>query len=191
MKLLVGLGNPGAQYQQTRHNIGFRFIETIAQREGLAFSAVPRFRAAVATGHLAGEKTLLVKPQTFMNNSGEAIVPLLHYYQLSTDDIFVVFDDLDLSTGKIRLKKGGGHGGHNGLRSLHQHLPDHNYYRIKIGIDRPAHGNITPWVLGQANEADRADEQCCFAALITHLSTILQGDIAAASNAIHLQRNPT
>ncbi|MDQ6975412.1 MAG: aminoacyl-tRNA hydrolase [Mariprofundaceae bacterium] len=191
MKLLVGLGNPGQQYQHTRHNIGFRFIETIAEHEGVAFSSLPRFRALIATAHIAGEKILLVKPQTFMNNSGEAIAPLLHYYHLLSMDAFVVVDDLDLFSGKIRLKKGGGHGGHNGLRSLHQHLPDADYYRIKIGIGRPPHGDITPWVLGQADVSDRADEHSAFALLRTHLPTILHGDIAQAANAIHLQRNPT
>jgi PTH1 family peptidyl-tRNA hydrolase len=185
VKILVGLGNPGSQYHNTRHNIGFRFVDAIAQQEGVQFAASPRFRAEIATATHDGDKLLLVKPQTFMNNSGESLAPLLHFYQVSTCDLFVVFDDLDLPAGKIRLRKGGGHGGHNGLRSLHQHLPDSDYHRIKVGIGRPPHGNITGWVLGQADEADRASEVAAFAVIEQQLHGILQGDLAAASNAIH------
>jgi len=185
LKILVGLGNPGSQYCRTRHNIGFRFIEAIAQREGVQFAASPRFRAEVATVNYDGDKILLIKPQTFMNNSGESLAPLLHFYQIATTDLFVVFDDLDLPAGKIRLRKGGGHGGHNGLRSLHQHLPDSDYYRIKVGIGRPPHGNITGWVLGQPDEGDSASEAAAFAVIEQQLGCILHGDLATASNAIH------
>ncbi|MDQ6978935.1 MAG: aminoacyl-tRNA hydrolase [Mariprofundaceae bacterium] len=185
VKILVGLGNPGSQYQRTRHNIGFRFVETIAEREGVQFVASLRFRAEIATVHSGGDKILLVKPQTFMNNSGESLAPLLQFYQAATADLCVLFDDLDLPAGKIRLRKGGGHGGHNGLRSLHQHLPDSDYYRIKVGIGRPPHGNITGWVLGQADEADRASEAVAFTAIEQQLDCILHGDLATASNAIH------
>lgn len=184
MKILVGLGNPGSQYQRTRHNIGFRFIEAIAQREGGQFAASPRFRAEIATIHHGGDKLLLVKPQIFMNNSGESLAPLLHFYQVSTANVWVVFDDLDLPAGKVRLRKGGGHGGHNGLRSLHLHLPDSDYYRIKIGIGRPPHGNITGWVLGEADEADRASEAAAYMTIEQQLPCILDGDLATASHAI-------
>ncbi|MDQ6970605.1 MAG: aminoacyl-tRNA hydrolase [Mariprofundus sp.] len=186
MKLLVGLGNPGPKYEATRHNVGFRFLDLLAKHEGLRFDAAPRFHAQTASWNHAGDKILLIKPQTFMNNSGESVGALARYYQVDEQDIIVVYDDLDLPSRKLRIKKGGGHGGHNGLRSLHAHLSSSDYVRIKIGIDRPAHGDISAWVLGKADEGDRADEACVFAALLKELDTLLGGDSDSAANRIHL-----
>jgi len=187
VRLIVGLGNPGSKYENTRHNIGFRFLDLLAESRGLRFNAAPRFHAELATWKGLEDNILLVKPQTFMNNSGEAVGPLARYYDVEPNQIIVVYDDLDLPAGKIRLKKGGGHGGHNGLKSLHQHLPDHDYIRIKVGIGRPEHGDITPWVLGKASEEDRAFEKGIFAALLDEWDTILDGDLALAANHIHLK----
>lgn len=189
MKLLVGLGNPGKKYEETRHNIGFRFLDLLARSEGLRFAAAPRFAAETVEWDTAEEKILLVKPQTFMNNSGEAIGKLARYYHVETQDIFVVYDDLELPAGKPRIKTGGGHGGHNGLKSLNQHLPNPDYTRVKIGIGRPTIGEVTPWVLGKADEGDRADEARVFDALLSEISTILSGDLANASNRIHQALN--
>ncbi|MDQ6993141.1 MAG: aminoacyl-tRNA hydrolase [Mariprofundus sp.] len=186
MQLLVGLGNPGSKYKQTRHNVGFRFLDLVAKSEGLHFSAAPRMHAETATWNRPDGRVLLIKPQTFMNDSGESVAAIAHYYQVACENIIVIYDDLDLPVGKLRLKSGGGHGGHNGLRSLHQHLPDANYERAKIGIGRPTHGEITPWVLGCAEEGDRADEARVFAALLDELSTILTGNLAQAANRIHM-----
>ncbi len=184
--MLVGLGNPGEKYRRTRHNVGFRFVEQVAGHAGVSFSAAARFRAETAELRMDGEKILLVKPQTFMNRSGEAVAALCHYHRLVTRDLFVVFDDLDLPCGKVRLRKGGGHGGHNGLRSLHQHLPDADYYRLKIGIGRPARGDVSAWVLSQADAGDQAVEARARDVLEEQLPRILAGDIAGAGNAIHL-----
>jgi len=189
MQLLVGLGNPGNQYQDTRHNIGFRFLDVLAHREGLRFAAVPRFRAETCNWEISGEKVMFVKPQTFMNHSGEAVGQLARYYQVATSDVFVVYDDLDLPAGKLRIKKGGGHGGHNGLKSLNQHLDDVNYTRIKIGIGRPEFGEVSPWVLGKACEEDRASENIVFDALLPEIATILDGHADKAANHIHLKIN--
>lgn len=189
MQLLVGLGNPGDKYQDTRHNIGFRFLDLLAKHEGLRFAAAPRFRAETCSWEAGGEKVMLVKPQTFMNNSGESVGQLARYYQVATSDIFVVFDDLDLPAGKIRIRHEGGHGGHNGLKSLNQHLDGTNYTRIKIGIGRPPSGDVTPWVLGHADERDRASENMVFDALLTEMGTILDGEAQKAANRIHLKLN--
>ena len=189
MQLLVGLGNPGDKYQDTRHNIGFRFLDAIAKHEGLRFVAAPRFRAETCTWEVNGEKVLLVKPQTFMNHSGEAIGQLARYYQIATSDIFVVYDDLDLPVGKLRIKKDGGHGGHNGLKSMNQHLDGTNYTRIKVGIGRPEHGEVSPWVLGKASEADRASENIVFDALLPEIAAILDGEAEKAANRMHLKIN--
>lgn len=186
MQLLVGLGNPGDQYRETRHNIGFRFVERLANQEGLRFAAAPRFHAQTAEWKHPEGKVLLVKPQTFMNNSGEAIAPLARYYQIAPADIFVVYDDLDLPAGKIRIRHDGGHGGHNGLKSLNRHLGNSEYVRIRIGIGRPQHGEITPWVLGRANAEDRAREIRAFECLLPEIQTILAGDAPRAASHIHL-----
>lgn len=187
MQLIVGLGNPGLKYEKTRHNVGFRFLDRLAESKGLRFDAAPRFRAETCNWEVAGEKVMLVKPQTFMNNSGEAVGPLARYYDIPTDQIIVVYDDLDMPSGKIRLKKGGGHGGHNGLKSLNQHLPETDYIRIKIGIGRPEHGDVTPWVLGKATETERASEAIIFDALLAEWPTIMAGELAKAANHIHLK----
>jgi len=189
MKLLVGLGNPGNKYEETRHNVGFRFLDVLAEHEGLRFAAVPRFHADTASWESSAGRILLVKPQTFMNNSGEAVGALARYYQVEEQDIIVIYDDLDLPVGKLRFKTGGGHGGHNGLRSLNAHLPGTDYIRIKVGIGRPPHGDITAWVLGRAEEGDRADEARIFAALLTEIDTLLAGQTDTAANRIHLTLN--
>lgn len=189
MKLLVGLGNPGGKYEQTRHNVGFRFLDLLAKSEGLCFAAVPRFRAETARWESAEGRVLLVKPQTFMNNSGESVAALARFYQVDEQDVLVIYDDLDLPVGKLRIKKGGGHGGHNGLRSLHTHLPSADYVRVKIGIGRPPHGDITAWVLGRADEADRAAEAQVFAALLDELGSLLAGNTDTAANRMHLALN--
>jgi peptidyl-tRNA hydrolase, PTH1 family len=187
MQLLVGLGNPGDRYRDTRHNVGFRLLDRLAAAQGLRFAAAPRFQAETALWECDGRRVLLVKPQCFMNNSGEAVAPLAHYYKVPVEDVFVVYDDLDLPPGKTRLRHGGGHGGHNGLKSLHQHLGSDAYARIKIGIGRPpAGGEVTPWVLGRAAAEDRQREQAAVAAIVSELPTILAGDLARAANRIHL-----
>lgn len=191
MKILLGLGNPGSKYQETRHNIGFRFLDQLAQSEGVQYAASPRFRAEIATWQSHAGKILLLKPQTFMNDSGESLAPLAHYYDVEAKDIIVIYDDLDLPSGKIRIKVGGGHGGHNGLRSIHQHLKDTAYTRIKIGIGRPTHGQVVDWVLGRASEDDRADEARIFHILQEELPLILAGQTDTAANHIHLKLNPS
>jgi len=192
MKLLVGLGNPGRKYEATRHNIGFRFLDTLSQHEALDFASAPRFRAETAAWQCAGDKVLLVKPQTFMNHSGEAVALLARYYGVATSEIFVVYDDLDLSAGKFRFRTGGGHGGHNGLRSLNQHLPDTAYHRLRIGIGRPPSGmDVTPWVLGKCTQAERMREERIFTALLRELPAVLARDLAGASNRMHIYLQET
>ncbi len=187
MQLLVGLGNPGNRYKNTRHNIGFRFIDALGTAQGLSLVVAPRFYAETAEWKQDEHNVLLVRPRTFMNNSGESIGPLARYYGVETENIFIIYDDLDLEKGKFRLKTGGGHGGHNGLRSLNQCLPDSNYRRLKLGIGRPLNNmDITAWVLGKATATDRQQEKRIFNALMKELSLVLNGDLALASNRMHL-----
>ncbi len=136
MRLLVGLGNPGREYDDTRHNVGFLVVDKVADRVGASVDD-KKFRARVGRGRIGQESTLIMKPQTYMNLSGESVGPALGFFKLSTDDVVVVHDELDLPLGRLKLKRGGGHGGHNGLRSLIKHLPDDRFIRIRIGIGRP------------------------------------------------------
>jgi len=191
MQLLVGLGNPGNKYETTRHNAGFRFVDALAKQQGLRFAAAPRFHGETCEWKTDAHRVLLVKPQTFMNNSGECVAPLARYYDVETSNIFVVYDDLDLPAGKFRLRTGGGHGGHNGLKSLNQHLPDAEYHRIKIGIGRPPEGmDVTAWVLGKAIADERQLEERIFTALLKELVTVLDGNLALAGNHMHLALQP-
>ncbi len=136
MRLVVGLGNPGREYDDTRHNVGFRVVDKVADRAGVSVDD-KKFRARVGRGRVGGEASLIMKPQTFMNLSGESVGPAVGFFKLTTDDVVVVHDELDLPLGRVKLKRGGGHGGHNGLRSLLKHLPDDRFVRVRFGIGRP------------------------------------------------------
>lgn len=149
MKLIVGLGNPGRKYKKTRHNIGFRTIDALLDRHGWKLNN-SKFHGDYAIEHFNGEKIVLLQPQTYMNLSGESIRPLMDYYDIETEDVIVIYDDLDLPTGKIRLRQKGGHGGHNGVRSTIEHLGTKEFKRIRLGVGRPV--NATPvvdYVLGK------------------------------------------
>lgn len=139
MKMIVGLGNPGKKYEKTKHNVGFMVVDALAQKYQATFKK-SAFEAEVAEFFLKGEKILLVKPQTFMNESGRAVGPLMTYFGIYQEELVVVYDDLDLALGKIRLRQKGSAGGHNGIKSLIAHLDSTVFDRIKIGIDRPRPG---------------------------------------------------
>ena len=186
MQLLAGLGNPGEKYRQTRHNAGFRFLDRLAAHAGLDFAPTARLQAETAMWDRPAGRVLLIKPQTFMNDSGRAVAAAARYYRIEPTDIFIVFDDLDLPTGRIRLRRGGGHGGHNGLKSIHQHLGDNGYSRIRIGIGRPGNGEVTPWVLGRQTADEVATEARIFDCLLPQMGTILAHDLALAASRIHL-----
>lgn len=151
MRLVVGLGNPGSKYADTRHNVGFWVVDRLAEEAGvLVFEK--KFKARVAKARLPGtaEDCMLMKPETFMNLSGESLGPALGFYKSSLEDVVVIHDDLDLDVGRLKLKKGGGHGGHNGLRSLVQHLPGNGFLRVRVGIGRPPpRWETTNYVLGR------------------------------------------
>jgi PTH1 family peptidyl-tRNA hydrolase len=154
LRAIVGLGNPGTEYERTRHNAGFWFVDALAESARATFRVEPKFRGEMARIKLDGHDLLLLKPATFMNRSGEAVQPLCAFYKLAPDDVLIAHDELDLPAGTVRLKLGGGHGGHNGLRSLHQHLGD-GYRRLRVGIGHPGHKDqVLGYVLGRATAAD-------------------------------------
>ncbi len=148
MKLIVGLGNPGAQYTQTRHNVGFRVVDLLAEKNNWRWER--RGRALTANGSLGSEKIVLVKPLTFMNNSGEAVGELVHWFKLQPEDLLVIYDDLDLPVGKIRLRGKGSTGGHNGLSNITHHLHTDAIPRLRVGIGRPTNQRMDTiqYVLG-------------------------------------------
>lgn len=149
MKLIVGLGNPGSAYSKTRHNIGFEVIEELAQRSGMPVNQ-NKFNGVFSLVHQGGEKMILLKPLTYMNLSGESIRPIMEYYDIDIENLLVIYDDLDLPVGKIRLRQKGSAGGHNGIKSTIAHLGTQNFNRIRIGIDRPPLGMKVPdYVLGK------------------------------------------
>lgn len=155
MYVVVGLGNPGQQYDSTRHNVGFEVIDALA-RQGATENFRNSKRCLVARAILAGQSCLLVKPQTFMNLSGEAVAPLAHFFKVPSHQVLVVHDELDFAPGAVRIKPSGGHGGHNGLRNLLVHLPG-DFPRVRIGIGKPrVKGQGADFVLGRFEGAERA-----------------------------------
>ena len=146
MWLLVGLGNPGDKYEHNRHNIGFMAVDAIAQEHGFP-GFKKKFQGLTSEGTVGGEKVILLKPQTYMNNSGQSVGEAAKFYKIPLDRIAVFHDELDLAAGKIRTKKGGGNAGHNGLRSMDSHLNSNDYWRVRLGIDHPGdkaqvHGHV-------------------------------------------------
>lgn len=149
MKLIVGLGNPGREYARTRHNVGFDIVDELARRIGVEFRRSWRFPAELAEGTLAGERVWLVKPRTFMNRSGEAVGPLMRKKGMQPADVVVVVDDVDLPTGRVRVRKTGSAGGHNGLKSLIAHIGSDQFPRVRVGIGRHAQRDTVEHVLGR------------------------------------------
>ncbi|MFM8597863.1 MAG: aminoacyl-tRNA hydrolase [Mycobacterium sp.] len=184
--LVVGLGNPGPQYAKTRHNVGFMVADLLAGRIGAAFKVHKRSGAEVLTGRLAHRPVVLAKPRTFMNESGRQVGPLAKFYSVSPADVVVIHDDLDLDFGLIRLKTGGGEGGHNGLRSVANALGTKDFQRVRIGIGRPP-GRKDPaaFVLEPFTAAERTDVPalCEQAADATEL--LIDLGLEAAQNQVH------
>lgn len=145
-KLIVGLGNPGPQYTWTRHNAGFMVLDRLARLINVSVTR-KAFSGLAGDGEWRGNRVYLLKPQTFMNLSGRSVAEALRFYKLSLSDLIVIHDDLDIPFGTIKLKEGGGHGGHNGLRSLAQELGSPAYFRVRVGIGRPERGEVVSYVL--------------------------------------------
>lgn len=148
MKWFVGLGNPGKQYERTRHNVGFMALDQMASEWGIVWKANARCKAIIGEGNVQGEKVVLVKPQTYMNLSGESVRAFMDYYKAKLDDMVVIYDDMDTAFGMIRLRYQGSAGGHNGIKSIIAHTGTQTFNRIRIGISRPVPGfDIVDYVL--------------------------------------------
>lgn len=189
MLLLVGLGNPGGRYARNRHNIGFMAVDEIVHR----YSFGPwrnRFQAEISEGRLSGEKILAVKPQTYMNESGRAVGEALRFYKLEPEDVVVLYDEIDLVPGKIKVKQGGGAGGHNGIRSLDDHIGK-DYWRVRLGVGHPGDKNrVQGHVLKDFAKADEVWLDKLLEAVAKEIELLLSGDSGAFMSRVSLALNP-
>jgi len=189
MKLFVGLGNPGAKYAQNRHNIGFMAVDRIASDHGFA-PWRGKFQGSVSEGKLDGEKVILLKPETFMNLSGQSVGEAMRFYKLTPADVTVFHDEIDLAPGKLKVKQGGGHAGHNGLRSLHQHITP-EYQRVRMGVGHPGHKDAVPsYVLKDFAKADQDWLDDMLRGISDGAEHLAVGDTGRFQNAVALRLNP-
>lgn len=189
MKLFVGLGNPGAKYAGNRHNIGFMALDRIADDHGFG-AWKGKFQGEVSEGRLGSEKIVLLKPTTFMNNSGQSVGEAMRFYKLDTTDITVFHDEIDLAPAKLRCKAGGGHAGHNGLRSIHQHIGPH-YDRVRMGVGHPGHKDKVPgYVLHDFAKADLDWLDDVMRGISDGAAYLADGDTGRFLNAVSLRVAP-
>ncbi|MCR5177043.1 MAG: aminoacyl-tRNA hydrolase [Anaerovibrio sp.] len=186
MKIIAGLGNPGNEYAKSRHNVGWMFVDALAKNLDID-NWKARENGMVAEGRIGSEKVLLVKPMTYMNNSGECIGPLMRWYKLEPDDLVVVHDDMDIPAGTVRIRKKGSAGGHNGIKSIIAHVGDENFGRVRIGIGRPLPGwSVVDYVLAAFSEEDAEKIRDSINYLLPAVECIITEDIDKAMN----QYNP-
>ena len=182
MKIIVGLGNPGNEYAKTRHNVGFMLVDALAEHLNINLWK-DKFNAQIAEGRIGTEKILLVKPQTYMNNSGEAVGPLMRWYKVTPEDIIVAHDDMDIPAGTIRIRKKGSSGGHNGIKSLIAHLGSENFPRVRLGVGRPLPGwSVVNHVLAQFPQEDKTAVDEAIKYLIPAVECIVNDSVDMAMN---------
>jgi PTH1 family peptidyl-tRNA hydrolase len=179
--LIVGLGNPGVRYANTRHNVGFHCLDRLAEKYGWSFSR-QQAKAILASGTRYGLKITLAKPMTYMNLSGQSVASVAHFYKIDPQDILVICDDLDLPVGRIRLRPGGGSAGHKGTESIIQSLGTDAFPRLRIGIGRPEHAEAVNYVLGRFTEADAITMSRVYDRAVDAVSVFLTEGIEAAMN---------
>ena len=185
MPLLVGLGNPGARYAGNRHNIGFMAVQEVAKRHGIG-PWRRRFQGVACEGPLGGKRTLLLLPGTYMNESGRAVAEAVHFYKLSPADVVVFHDEIDLPPGKVRVKVGGGIAGHNGLRSISEHIGN-DYRRVRIGVGHPGNKDLVQhYVLSDFAKSDRDWVEALIGILAEDAELIARGQDASFQNKVHL-----
>ena len=186
LRLIVGLGNPGADYVDTRHNAGFWLIDEIAADQGLSFRFEKRFNADECKFRKNGRDVFLQKPQTFMNRSGQSVAALARYYKIAAEEILVIHDELDLPPGVNRIKQSGGHGGHNGLRDIINHLGNRDFFRIRVGIGHPGDSKqVVNYVLHKPSVADLSAIEAANRDTLAVMPQLLEGRIDKAMQALH------
>ncbi|MHB1527850.1 MAG: aminoacyl-tRNA hydrolase [Acidiferrobacteraceae bacterium] len=188
VQLIAGLGNPGSEYAETRHNAGFRFLEALCQQYGCSLRTEARFSGRIGRCAISGNDVLLFAPTTYMNDSGIAVAKIARYHKLSVDGILIVHDDLDLPAGSARLKVGGGNGGHNGLGSIERALGSPAFVRLRLGIGRPPPGReIIGYVLGRAPSSEREALDLGIDRALMELPAVVDGRVQYAMNRLHTE----
>jgi PTH1 family peptidyl-tRNA hydrolase len=189
IRLIVGLGNAGSKYAQTRHNAGFWFVDKLSAAQHGSLRAESRFQGEVGKLMLGGADCWLLKPSTYMNHSGRSVSALANYYRITQDNILVVHDELDLSAGTVRLKKAGGHGGHNGLRDIIAALGGHRFWRLRVGVGHPGHRDqVVDYVLDRPSRADFQAIDEALADAVGEAAAICAGEQQVVMNRLHVNR---
>ena len=189
MHLIVGLGNPGSKYQGNRHNIGFMAVDEVVRRHGFS-PWRKRFQGETSDGMLAGEKVLLLKPLTYMNESGRSVGAAMSFYNIDPAQVIVLYDELDLEPGKVRVKLGGGAAGHNGIRSMIAHCGPH-FVRVRLGIGHPGDKNLVhPHVLSDFAKSDKDWLTPLLEAVACNIDLLVTGEEGSFQNKVHLAVNP-
>ena len=189
-KLIVGLGNPDPEHSETRHNAGFWFVDSLASKHSLSFRPESKFNAEICRLQTTDIDCWLCKPMTFMNRSGFSVQAMASFYKIPVEAILVAHDELDLVAGVARLKKKGGHGGHNGLRDIIAQMGDKSFTRLRIGISHPgSQDRVTPHVLGRPGIGDRLLIEEAIKASVDIMSLVFEGDVQDAMNLLHQSSN--
>ena len=190
VKLIVGLGNPGRDYESSRHNAGFWVVEELARRHGGAFRAEPKFNTELARTRIGGQELWLMKPQDYMNNSGRVTAGMASFYKIEPAQLLVVHDELDLPPGEVRLKEGGGSGGHNGLKDLIAHVGE-GFWRLRLGVGHPGNREaVTPWLLSRSSAAEREELEPGVRAAADIVPLVIEQGAAAAMQKLHSRAGP-
>jgi PTH1 family peptidyl-tRNA hydrolase len=190
-RLIVGLGNPGSDYAETRHNAGFWFCERLAHELGASFARESRYHGHVAKARVGGQDIWLLMPQTFMNRSGQAVQALAHFYRIEPAAMLVVHDELDIPPGQMRLKFGGGLGGHNGLKDITAHLGTQDYWRLRIGIGHPGdRDEVVDYVLKPPRREEREEIDAALERALLVWPTLARGEFNAATQKINSKPVP-
>ncbi len=191
IKLFVGLGNPGPEYEATRHNAGFWWIDQIARQRGGRLVAERSYHGLMARTQVRGQTVWLLEPQTFMNLSGKSVAALVRFYKIAPEQILVVHDELDLAPGQAKLKRGGGHAGHNGLRDIHAQLGTGDYWRLRLGIGHPGdRAEVVGWVLRKPPADELAQIETAITRSAQAFEQLVMGEMERATVQIHTDKPP-
>lgn len=191
IKLFVGLGNPGSEYEQTRHNAGFWFIDALARELKVVLAPEKSYFGLAARAQYQGQTLWLLEPQTFMNLSGKSVAALARFFKIAPEEVLVAHDELDIVPGQVKLKQGGSHAGHNGLRDIHAQLGSPNYWRLRLGIGHPgAKDQVMNWVLKKPMAEHRDAIEECIQRSVRALPLLVAGDFTQAMMQIHTSKPP-
>jgi len=189
--LVAGLGNPGPKYERTRHNAGFWFLDALAHRAGISLKNERKLHGRACRARIGEVEAVLLAPETFMNDSGRSLRAATDFYRIPVENVLIAHDELDLPPGTVRLKQGGGHGGHNGLRSAFSHLGSPDFWRLRIGIGHPGQAEqVTPWVLSRAGAEDERSIESAIERALEVMSDFLSGRAGEAMKTLHARTPP-